>query len=52
MFLIEGRFLFSTIDKQPRVIGNKSLQKWFQSNNKKGDIIKVDILEPTLFRIH
>jgi hypothetical protein len=51
-FLIEGRFLFSTKDGQPRVTGNKSLKDWFQSNNKIGDKIKVDFIEPTLFKIH
>jgi len=51
-YFIEGRFLFSTKDGQPRVLGNNSLKEWFQSNYKIGDIIKVDIIEPTLFKIH
>lgn len=51
-FFIEGRFLFSTNDRQPRVSGNKSLKEWFQFYHKIGDKIKVDIIEPTLFKIY
>lgn len=51
-FIIEGRFLFSTKDGQPRVTANRSLRAWFQANKKIGDKIKVDIIEPALFKIY
>jgi hypothetical protein len=51
-FFIEGRFMFATKGGQPRVTGNKSLKEWFQNNNRIGDKIKVDIIEPTIFKIH
>ncbi len=49
---IEGNFLFATINGQPRVTQNISLKEWFQSNYKMGDKIKVEIIEPTLLKIH
>lgn len=51
-YYITGRFLFATNNKQPRILGNNSLKDWFQNNYKIGDMIKVDIIQPNLFKIH
>jgi len=51
-FCITGRFIFATKNKQPRILGNNSLKDWFQNKYEIGDMIKVDIIQPNLFRIN
>jgi hypothetical protein len=51
-YFISGRFIFATKNKRPRIFGNNSLKDWFQNNYKIGDMIKVDIIQPNLFRIN